>query len=128
MSKICPICRGYFNPPEDWDKAVCPSCYTSPEEQIKPQEPEDKDESMWVVVFLGVDSPKELKQFKGKDKAQAFANAVYDGIKGLEYLKGSERIRVWKAEALDNREGRTVIAVGTLDGIRAEEFDQGEYI
>ncbi len=133
MSNICPICHRYFDPPDDWGKAVCPGCYTSPDEELEGEsvvEMEVDDTEEWVIVFLGVDGPHELKRIVGKKIAQKYADLVIKGvIEDKRHHKDSQRIHVWTAEAFDNpRRGRTVIPVGSLDGISAEDFDQGEYM
>lgn len=135
MSRICPICHRYYDPSEDWNKAVCPRCYIPPKSEqpdLKSAElePEMDDTEEWVVLFLAVDGPHELKRIVGKKTAQKYAELLIKGvIDDKRHHKDSQRIRVWKAEAFDNpRRGGIVIPVGSLDGIRAEDFDQGEYV
>ena len=129
MSNICPICHKYFNAPDDWNKAVCPGCYIS--QDTEPEvKPEVDDTEEWVVLFLAVDGPHELKRIVGKKTAQKYAELLVKGvIDDKRHHKDSQRIRVWTAESFDNpKRGRTVIPVGTLDGISAEDFNQGEYM
>jgi len=102
-STACPICHRNFYPPKKWGKAVCPGCYTPTKRKkgrprSKPKiKQETKGELAWHVVLLDAEEPIILKRIIGKERAQAFADAVRHGeIHDHLHLKDSKDIRVWE--------------------------------
>lgn len=108
MSNICPICHKHFTPPKRWGKAVCPGCYTPPDRLVKITKKEKdtlkdliEDISEYYVVFTA-DPPRKLAQVKGLAAARELARAIYIGkVENFDYLKGSDKIRVWSVEKFD---------------------------
>ena len=131
MGTSCLICRKTFNP--EGHEAVCSKCRGPTQKEkdvelkIKAAELEaikDTEVGPWVVVFLSVSGPSEISpEFETKGEAKKFTSDIHNGISTkYQYLKDSERLRIYHTD-YRNKGGRTVIPVGSLDGIRAEDFD-----
>ena len=142
MSEVCVLCRRCFNPPKDWTKHICPRCIKEKNEteqqrkieaeRIKVEAEKEQDRlneiGPFVVVFLGVDGPHEIsEEFERMGQAEEFVDKIHKGInENYAYLKGSDRLRIFKTEYRRSDEP-IIIPVGSLDGIRAEDFDPSKY-
>lgn len=126
--QYCQKCHIYFTPGEDESKVFCPACFKPPEKgsepaKVKKVKKRKKNSGPWAVVYLSVNGPKELARFNYRPAAMKYASSVLNGeILHLLVLKGSKKIRVWKA-IMQGESGRVVLPALLLDNTKLTDDD-----